>query len=75
MHLGIEVADVGRGVLVAFGGVLAQLIGAHARRDARRHSCLPETKDDRNDEHELDCASARVSRFTRVSWRGCARET
>ena len=35
--LRVEVADVGRGILVALRGVLAQQIGAHAGRDARRH--------------------------------------
>jgi hypothetical protein len=36
-YLGVEVADVGRGILVALSGVLAQQVGAHAGRDARRH--------------------------------------
>lgn len=35
--LGVEVADVGGGILVALRGVLAQQVGAHAGRDARRH--------------------------------------
>ena len=35
--LGVEVADVGGGVLVALRGVLAQQVGAYARRDARGH--------------------------------------
>jgi hypothetical protein len=36
-YLGVEVADVGRGILVALSGVLAQQVGAYAGRDARRH--------------------------------------
>jgi hypothetical protein len=40
-NLRVEVPDVGGGVLVALRRVLAEEIGAHARRDARRHAWLP----------------------------------
>jgi len=36
-YLRVEVANVGGGILVALSGVLAQQVGAHAGRDARRH--------------------------------------
>lgn len=42
-YLGVEVADVGGGILVALRGVLAQQVGAHSGRDARRHGSAERT--------------------------------
>ncbi len=39
-NLGVEVADVGGGVLVPLRRVLPEQVGAHAGRDARRHARL-----------------------------------